>query len=199
MPHINLIESRILATRKAERQVQISKFAFFGVATVFAAVYIAMFAQGAGLAAQQQSIEEKLKKLRPMFDQIEASKKDEDELSTRLTTLEDARNLTGRWGRLMEHLSTNTPPNVWLTAFRSVAIDPEKPIRITFNGVGQTQTDVSEMMLRTQNAADLESVNLVGSQERVVDKTTAIEFEMGGDIVGTAQKKAKKDVEGEAK
>lgn len=199
MPHINLIESRILATRKAQRQVQISKFAFFGVATVFAAVYIAMFAQGAGLAAQQQSIEDKLKKLRPMFDQIEASKKNEDELSTRLTTLEDARNLTGRWGRLMEHLSTNTPHNVWLTSFRSVAIDPEKPIRITFNGVGQTQTDVSEMMLRTQNATDLESVNLVGSQERVVDKTTAIEFEMGGDIVGTAQKKAKKEIEGEPK
>ncbi|HLO99993.1 MAG TPA: PilN domain-containing protein [Fimbriimonas sp.] len=197
MPHINLIESRILATKKAERQVQISKFAFFGVATVFAAVYIAMFAQGAGLSAQQQSIEEKLKKLRPMFEQIEASKKNEDELSTRLNTLEDARNLTGRWGRLMEHLSTNTPPNVWLTSFRSVALDAEKPIRITFNGVGQTQTDVSEMMLRTQNAADLESVNLVGSQERVVEKTTAIEFEMGGDIVGTAKKKPKPVAEGE--
>lgn len=199
MPQINLIESRILATKKAERQVQIGKFAFAGVATVFAAVYVALFAQGAGLSAQQQSIEEKLKKLRPMFEQIAATKKQEDELSTRLTTLEDARNLTSRWGRLMEHLSTNTPPSVWLTSFRSVAIDPEKPIHITFNGVGQTQTDVSEMMLRTQNAADLESVNLVGSQEKIIEKATGIEFEMGGDIVGTAKKKPKSQVEGEVK
>ena len=91
----------------------------------------------------------------------------------------------------MGHLSVNTPENVWLTSFKSTGYDAEKPIHITFDGVGKTQTDVSEMMMRTQNARDLEAVNLVTTQEKLFEKVTGIEFEMGGDIVDTAEKKKK--------
>jgi hypothetical protein len=42
-----------------------------------------------------------------------------------------------------------------------------------------------------QNAEDLESVNLGGTQEKLLEKTTAYEFELNGDIVGTAEKKKK--------
>lgn len=196
MPLINLIESQILSTRRSGRQLQISKFAFIGTITALGSVYFLLFAQGAGLSSQQNMIEEKLKKLKPLQEQIDTFKKEESTLDPRLTTLESARNLTNRWARLMEHLSMNTPSNVWLTSFRSVASDPEKPIHITFNGVGESQTDVSEMTMRTQNALDLESVNLVGSQEKLFEKVTGFEFEIGGDIVDTAEKK-KKPVEGE--
>ena len=100
----------------------------------------------------------------------------------------------------MEHLAKNMPDDVWLTSFRSLATDPEKPIHVTFNGVGRDQIQVSEMVLRTQNAVDLESVSLVGSGEKMFEKTTGIEFEMGGDIVGTAEKKKKATTEeGDAK
>jgi hypothetical protein len=70
-------------------------------------------------------------------------------------------------------------------------MDAEKPIHVTFNGVSRTQTDASEMLLRMQNAEDLESVNLGGTQEKLLEKTTAYEFELNGDIVGTAEKKKK--------
>lgn len=196
MPQINLIESQLLSARRSERQLQMSKFIFMGASVVVGSAYFALFAQGASLSGQQNEIEAKLKKLKPQQEQIDANKKEEATLSPRLTTLESARNLTNRWARLMEHLAVNTPNNVWLTAFRSSAVDPEKPIHITFNGVGQNQTLVSEMMLRTQNAIDLEGVTLVGSQEKLFEKTSGFEFEMAGDIVDTAEKK-KKPIDGD--
>ena len=186
MPLINLIESQILSAKRAERQLQLSKFVFLGVVTVIGSSYFVMLAEGASLGNQASTIEGKLKKLKPLQEKIDACKKEQSNLEPRLKTLEDARKLTNRWSNLMEHLSHNTPTNVWLTAFRSNAIDPEKPIHITFNGVGQTQTLVSEMMLRTQNATDLEGVTLVGSQEKMFEKSTGIEFEMSGDIIDTA-------------
>lgn len=199
MPLINLIESQILSARRAERQLQLSKFALIGTAVVIGSAYMVMMVESAGLNGQLADVEAKLKKLKPIQEQIDANKKEESNLEPRLTTLVSARNLTNRWARLMEHLSVNTPSNVWLTSFRSSAVDPEKPIHITFNGVGQSQTLVSEMMLRTQNATDLESVTLVGSQEKLFEKTSGIEFEMGGDIVDTAEKKRKKEEDKEEK
>jgi len=191
MPQINLIESQLLSAKRSERQLQMSKFVFMGAAVVIGSAYFVLIAQGAALSGEQNEIEAKLKKLKPLQEQIDANKKDESTLGPRLATLESARNLTSRWARLMEHLAVNTPNNVWLTSFRSSAVDPEKPIHITFNGVGQNQTLVSEMMLRTQNAADLESVNMVDSREKLFEKTYGFEFEMSGDIVDTAEKKKK--------
>ena len=191
MPLINLIETQNLAKKREGSQLRISKYTFFGTAALMTISYFALIAQGVGLNSQQNEIEAKLKKMRPLQDEIDAFKKDEVNLNPKLTTLSDARILTSRWANLMGHLAVNTPSDVWLTSFRSTAPDPEKPIHITFNGVGKTQTDVSEMMMRTQNALDLESVNLVGSQEKPFEKVTGMEFEIGGDIVDSAQKKKK--------
>ena len=191
MPIINLIESQILSQKRDESHLRISKFTLIGTASVIGLSYFVLVAQGVGLNAHQSEIETKIKKLKPVQEQIDGFKKEESNLDPRLKTLVSARVLTNRWANLMEHLATNTPDNVWLTSFRANAPDPEKPIHITFNGVGRTQIDVSEMMMRTQNARDLESVNLVGTQEKMFEKVTGIEFEMGGDIVDTAEKKKK--------
>ncbi|MBI1335091.1 MAG: PilN domain-containing protein [Armatimonadetes bacterium] len=191
MPLINLIESQILSAKRSDQKLQVSKFAFIGAIAIFGSAYAVLFAEGSSLGSKQVEIEAKLKKLKPLQEQIDAFKKDSATLEPRLKTLESARNLTNRWARLMEHLAINTPSNVWLTSFRSAAVDPEKPIHITFNGVGESQTDVSEMMLRTQNAQDLESVTLGGTQEKLFEKTTGVEFEMGGDIVDSVEKKKK--------
>jgi Tfp pilus assembly protein PilN len=191
MPLINLIESHILSKRQEESQLRISKFVMIGTAAIIGLSYFALFAQGVGLNSQLSDVEAKIKKQKPVQEQIDAYKKDESILDPKLKTLVSARVLTSRWANLMEHLAINTPANVWLTSFRSSAPDPEKPIHITFNGVGESQTEVSEMMMRTQNARDLESVNLVTSQEKLFEKVSGIEFEMGGDIVDTAEKKKK--------
>ena len=191
MPLINLIESQNLSKRREESSLRISKFTLIGTSAVIGLSYFALIAQNVGLNAQQNEIEAKLKKLKPIQEQIDAFKKEESNLDPRLKTLTSARVLTGRWASLMQHLSVNTPSDVWLTAFRSAATDPEKPIHITFNGVGKSQTDVGQMMMRTQNSRDLEGVSLVGSQEKLFEKVTGIEFEMSGDIVDTAEKKKK--------
>ncbi len=191
MPLINLIETQILSKKREGSQLRISKYTFIGAASIIGLSYFALIAQGVGLNGQQNEIEKKIKKMKPLQEQIDAFKKEESNLDPKLQTLEKARVLTNRWANLMGHLSVNTPNDVWLTSFRSAAPDPEKPIHITFNGVGRTQTDVGQMMMRTQNSFDLEGVSLVGSQEKLFEKVSGIEFEMGGDIVDTAEKKKK--------
>lgn len=191
MPLINLIETQILSQRREDSQLRISKYTFFGAAGLMVVSYFALVAQGVGLSSQQNEIEAKLKKLKPLQEEIDGFKKEQSVLEPKLQTLTSARVLTSRWANLMGHLSVNTPSDVWLTSFRSTAPDPEKPIHITFNGVGKTQSDVGEMMKRTQNSFDLESVNLVGSQEKPFEKVTGMEFEIAGDIVDTAEKKKK--------
>ena len=191
MPLINLIETQILSKKRENSQLRISKYTFFGTAAIMVLSYFGLVAQGVGLNGQQSDVEAKLKKLKPLQEQIDAFKKEEGNLDPRLQTLSDARLLTTRWANLMGHLAVNTTSDVWLTAFRSTSTDPEKPIHIIFNGVGKTQNDVSQMMMRTQNALDLEGVILVGTQEKPFEKVTGMEFEIAGDIVGTAQKKRK--------
>ena len=191
MPLINLIESQNLSKRRGESNLRISKFVLIGTSAVIGLSHFVLIAQGVGLSGQQHDIETKLKSLKPIQEQIDANRKEESNLDPRLKTLASARLLTSRWANLMQHLAVNTPDDVWLTSFRSNGPDPEKPIHISFNGVGKTQTDVSQMMKRIQNSRDLESVNLVGSQEKQFEKVTGIEFEMGGDIVDTAEKKKK--------
>jgi Tfp pilus assembly protein PilN len=186
MPLINLIESNIVAARKSEQQTRISRYTLIASAVVVGLAYISLLAQSSGLSAETQSVESQIKKMKPLITQIDEFKKSETEMTPRLATLSDAQDLTSRWGRVMGHLAVNTPPNVWLISMRAMMTDPKQPIHLTITGVGKTQADASEMLLRCQNAKDLESVNLVGTTERVLEKSSAVEFEIGGDIVGTA-------------
>jgi Tfp pilus assembly protein PilN len=191
MPTINLIESRLIATAKLQQTNRMSKMIFLGTCSVMGMAYFALFGQGLSLSNEERQLATRVNKMRPLIFQTEELKKEESGLKPKLQTLEDAQTLTNRWARLMVHLSRNTPPDVWLSSVRAAAMDAEKPIHVTFNGVSRTQTDASEMLLRMQNAEDLESVNLGGTQEKLLEKTTAYEFELNGDIVGTAEKKKK--------
>jgi Tfp pilus assembly protein PilN len=193
MPLINLIESNLLFARKTEQQTKISKYALISSGVVVGMAYMALLAQGAAIGGETHSVESQIKKMKPLIAKIDDYKRMEGDLSPRLSTLSDAQELTGRWGRLMGHLTTNTPPNVWLTSMRAMMTDPKNPIKVTWRGVGKSQADASEMLLRLQNAKDLEAVNLVGTNEKVLDKTSAIEFEIGGDIIGTAEPEPKSE------
>jgi Tfp pilus assembly protein PilN len=188
MPLINLIETQILAAAKEQQKTRVSKMTLVGTSAIMGLGYLVLAGQGLGLASQQSQTETKIKTLKPLISQIENLKKEESIMAPKLRTLEDARELTNKWSRLMVHLTRNTPTNVWLTQVRSVAVDIEKPIQVTFNGIGKSNTEAGEMMLRMQNSADLEAVNLVGTAEKQLEKTTAFDFEIRGDIVGTAEK-----------
>lgn len=198
MPLINLIESNLVAARKSEQQLRISKFALIGSVAIVGLAYMTLLAQGNAVSTEIESVQAQIKKLKPLISQIEAYKKDENELGPKVTTLQDAQDLTNRWGRLLGHFAVNTPADVWVSSMRTMITDPKQPIRVTLMGVAKTQTDASEMMLRVQNSKDLESVNLVGTQERLLEKISAVEYEIAGDIVGTAEAPKKDEPKTEA-
>ena len=196
MPLINLIESRIIAEKKAAQALRVSKMVFAGTGAIVAATYGLVLIQASNIGGHENELREQIKKQKPMVDKIADMQSEKSDLEPRLKTLTDARDLTERWGRIMKHLATNTPENVWLTALRAQAGDPEKPIGLSIIGLAKTQAEMAEFTLRTQNAKDLEAVSMKYSQEKVLEATTAVEFEVGGEIVGTAEKKRNAEGEG---
>lgn len=189
MPLINLIESQLIAVSKERQKVRVSKMILIGTSSIMGLIYVVVAGQALSLNLEVNTIEEKIKKLKPIIDQIDTLKAEHNTLAPKLQTLTDARNLTSKWAGLMDHLTRNTPPDVWLTQVRAVSTEPDKPIHVTFNGIGKTQTNASETLLRFQNSTVLESVNLGGTTEKLLEKNVGYEFEISADIVDTAEKK----------
>lgn len=197
MPFINLIESDLILAKKASQQLRLSQAALIASASVVGIAYLAVLGQSAMLAAEQSSVQSKLKKLKPLLKSIDEDKRIVADLEPRLKTLEDARDLTSRWGRLLNHITVNTPQDVYLTAIRSDSSQPEQPIKVTFIGTGKSQSDASQFALRCQNSQDLEGLKVVGSSEKLLRTVSAIEFEVAGSIVGTAPKTTKEEAAAE--
>lgn len=190
MPLINLIESDLIVARKAAQRKRVSQMALAGSCAVIGVGYAALLGQSANLGAEEADIQSKIKKLKPMLRAIEEDRRIIADLEPRLEALTDARDLTNRWGRIMQHLTVNTPQDCYLTAVRADAGNPNEAISVTFTGVGKTQSDASQFLLRCQNAKDMQGVNLVQSRERTVLRGSMIEFEIKGSIVGTEPPKA---------
>jgi Tfp pilus assembly protein PilN len=173
--------------------MRLSQTALVAAGSVVGIAYLLVRGQGALIAAEEKGIQIKLKKLKPMLKAIDEQKRIIADLEPRLETLSSARDLTSRWGRLLNHITVNTPPDVYLTAIRADSSQPDQPIKVTFVGTGKSQSDASQFVLRCQNSQDLEGVNLIQSQEKLLRSMSAIEFEIAGSIVGTAPKPVAED------
>ena len=184
MPLINLIETRRIAARREERGVRIGLLTLCGTASVCILGYGFLFLQAESLSQEERTLVATKAKLEPLLKRIDEDEKERADLEPRLKTLDDAQKLTSRWGRIMQHMTLNTPSGSWLTSVRCVA-EPDKPVSISLGGVGRDQSEAAEFMMRVQNASDLENVQLRFTQEKMLDKESAIEFEVGADIVGT--------------
>lgn len=185
MPLINLIETRRIAARREERGVRIGLVTLCSTTAVCILGYGFLFLQTEGLAQEQRTLAVAKEKLAPLLKRIGEDERERAELEPRLKTLGNAQKITGRWGRVMQHMTTNTPSGAWLTSVRCVA-GPDKPVSISLGGVGRDQSEAAEFMMRLQNNPDLENVQLNFTQEKMLDKASAIEFEVGADIAGTA-------------
>lgn len=201
MPHINLIEVRRIAARRAEKNVRVGLLTLSGTAAVCIVGYGYLFLQAEGLNQEESRLAAAKKKLDPLLKEIASDTEERSGLEPRLKSLTDAQTLTGRWGRILQHLTLNTPKGAYLTAVRCVGSDATQPVSLSLAGVGRDQADAAEFMMRVQNASDLENVQLRFTQEKVMDKSKAIEFEVGADIAGTTpeQPKAKEEKPGEKK
>jgi Tfp pilus assembly protein PilN len=153
--------------------------------------------QADGISQEKTKLEAQLAKNAPLVKQIEEYQKQYNEVSPRLKTLEDAQLVSNRWGRIMTHIAHQTPAPTWLTAMRVTSNEPSKPIGLSLVGVAPGQAPISEFILRLQNSKDLENVTLKYSQEKMMQLTKMVEFEVTADIVDTAEAKPKQ--EGESK
>ena len=101
MPFINLIESDLIVAKNAAQQMRLSQIALILAGSVVGIAYLIVLGQGVALAADEQSVQVKLKKLKPIIKAIDEHKRVIADLAPRLETLTDARDLTNRWGRLL--------------------------------------------------------------------------------------------------
>jgi Tfp pilus assembly protein PilN len=195
MPVINLIQEQRLARKRNESKTRTFTFAFLGAAAASVLGFGFFFVQSAMLHAEKSRLEAQLERNAPLVKQIQEYQRLYGEIAPRLKTLEDAQMVSGRWGRIMTHISRQTPKPTWLTAMRVQANDPTKPISLSLVGVAPAQEPISEFILRMQNSKDLENVNLKFTQEKMVNTLKAVEFEVTADIVGTAEAKPKLEEE----
>lgn len=195
MPLINLIQEQRLQVKRTERQARAGFLSFATVIVLGAGSYGLLAFQADRLRQEESKLRAQLQKIAPLRKEIEASELAFHELEPREQILVKAREVSDKWTRILAHLAVNTPQTTWMTAIRSTAADPEKPIAISFIGIGGHQEGVSEFILRLQNQTDLENVNLKYTQEKPMTDTVGIEFEVNADLAGSAEKKPKGDKE----
>ena len=138
---------------------------------------------------QEAALNDQIERAKPLIAQTKANQLEQDKLTPRLKTLQDAQGNTQRWDRVLNYLTIQTPPQAWLTAVRCNAGDPKKAVNVTFQGVAMSQGPVGELILRLQNSPDLGNLNLNYTQEKLIQQTKTTEFQVNADLVGTEPKK----------
>lgn len=192
MPFINLIAEQRLEARKAEQRTRIAFIGFAATASTAVCGFGFLLFMTQLARSEVVRLKGEIHRLEPIRNEIAANQAQFRELSPRLNTLEDAQSATSRWSRILQHVADNTPSTMWLTHLRTSVTDPTKPIQASFQGVSAHLEPVGEFILRLQNSHDLQLVNLKFAQEKVVDNSKGIEFEVTADVAGTAQKPSKK-------
>jgi len=196
MPIINLIQEQRLNAFKQEQRTRIAFLTFVGAASLAVFGYGIIFYERSSLETEISRQTADLEKAKPIVDQIEKIDRDMGEMKPRLDTLTDASKQTDRWSHILHHLQTQTPVDTWLTGMQSSGSDSSKPIQLTLQGTGKAQEPIAEFVLRVQNEPNLENVALHFTQQKRVITGNAIDFEVGGDLAGSLEKKPTKKDEG---
>lgn len=195
MPLINLIHEQRALVRRREQQARIGFLILTGSVGIGVFGSAALLLQTAFIRSEKARLNSELQRLEPLSREIVTNGNEMGRLQPRVKTLEDARKMTDRWRAILTHLTVNTPRETWLTTLRAVGDDPNKPVTLTFDGMGLAQAPIGELLLRTQNCEDLKNVRLNFTEERVTNQTKAISFEFLADVTGTEPATAKDGVQ----
>lgn len=198
MPLINLIEEQRLGSRQDDRRARLFLFGLVGAFVVIGGAFGWLMLETDTLSGKEAKLLKQVNEAAPIMAEIESNKKQLLEMSPKLTTLEGAQESTLRWSRILDHVSHNTPDKTYLTSIRCVNTDPTKPVQLTVVGISANQEAVGDFMTRLHLCDDLEAVNLKFTQEKIVERAKAIEFEINADVVGTAESKPKDEEKPEA-
>lgn len=200
MPYINLIQEQRQEVKRTEQKARIFFLGFAASAVLSLASLGVLFVVTEAANGQASDLQAKAQRIMPITEDIEKANLEVSKLEPRLTSLEDARRTTARWNRILDHLTINTPQEVWLTILRAQATDPKAPVMVSMTGMATRQELIGEFMLRLQNCEDLEAVNLRFSQEKPVEQVSRLEFQIDANVVGTIEEKSSiKDENGEPK
>ena len=112
-------------------------------------------------------------------------------LSPRISTLTSAQDHTLQWSRILDHLSKNMPEGVWLTGVTCQRQQSGDPVSVAFKGYSQSNEAVGYLIMRLEHSKDLEGNELIYTQERRTEKGRALEFEVKGNLVGSAPEQTK--------
>jgi Tfp pilus assembly protein PilN len=185
MPFINLIQEQRLQAKRTENQSRLFFLTFVGSAGLSFCVFAFLMFQNEMLKAEQGRLISKAAKLAPLVKRIQSDENEYSELKPRLDTLQNAQLMTGRWSRILDHLTRQTPEQTWLTSIRCGQPDANKPVSVTFEGMSNQQLLIGDFIERLQSCPDLTNVNLKYTMEKLINNSRAIDFEIDADVTGT--------------
>lgn len=198
MPFINLIEEQRIAEKREQAQSRTALMVLSSVCALGAVGCGFMWLAIEGLDSEAAALQKEADKVRPLQEQISDVQSLIGAMGPKFNTLENAQKLTGKWDVVLNHLTTQTPREIWLTNIRTQASDPTKPIEVSFIGMGQQLQTIGEYMLRLQTCEMLQSVGLKFTQEKMVSERTGIEFEITSQLAGSAEEEKVADESKEA-
>lgn len=191
MPYVNLIQEDRLAKAARDRKVRalVLSCVIIGGLSFLGAGFFTL--EASRLNAQLRVLQQTKKEIQPYIDEVEKNNVEIGKLSPRISTLTSAQDHTSQWSRILDHLSTNMPEGVWLTGVTCQQQQPADPISVAFKGFSTTNEAVGYLILRLEMSKDLEENGLVFTQERRTERGRALEFEVKGNLVGSAPKALK--------
>jgi len=197
MPLINLIQEQRLTVKKNEKVTRLFFMAFAGTGVLSVMTLGGLLFMTESASSEESTLRAKAQEVQPLLDQIQATNTDYGKLAPRLKTLEDAQEATTRWNRVLEHMSSQTPSETWLTQMRATQGDPKSPITVSFMGMSSRQELIGEFILRLQQLPDLLNVALKYSQEKNAQYGRQLEFEVSADLDGTIEEKERNETKKE--
>lgn len=192
MPYVNLIQEDRLAKAARDRKVRLLGLScvIIGGLSFLGAGFFTF--EAARLNNQITALEQTKEKIQPYIEQVEKNNAEIGQLTPRISTLTSAQERTLQWSRILDHLSTNMPDGVWLTAVTCQRQLPTEPIAVALKGYSTSNESVGYLIMRLEMSSDLEKNELIFTQERRTEKGAALEFEVKGRLVGSApEEKAK--------
>jgi len=187
MPFINLIQEQRLQAKRTENQSRLFFLSFLCCAGLSFCAFAFLMFQNEMLKSESGRLVSKAEKLAPLVKRIKTDEDQYAELKPRLDTLQNAQMMTGRWSRILDHLTRQTPDQTWLTSIRCTAQDETKPVAVTFEGMSNQQLLIGDFIERLQSCQDLSNVNLKYTMEKAISNSRAIDFEIDAEVSGTAQ------------
>lgn len=186
MPYINLIYEKRLAARREFQISQAYLFSFVGAASLCVLGLGFLSYEVTAKASALDVLNAQLQKIAPLRKQIDQDKLAEGVLQPKITTLQHAQEITNSWGTVLNHISHQTPSDVWLTAIQCNAQDPTKDVDASFVGKALSQTSVSDYVFRLQNCSALKAVALKFTEEKPGPKGNIADFQIDTQIAQTA-------------